>query len=115
LEKEQKYTVEITPEAKFYYFELLEYLYKTHSPEKADLKSNEIMNLVYTLDRNPFRGRIESKLDFLEIEHRFILYKITNRKEVKIIYAINENQKKVVVTDFLGTEMDDKKIEKRNF
>jgi hypothetical protein len=43
------------------------------------------------------------------------LCKITNRKEVKIIYVINENQKKVVVTDFFGTEMDDKKIETRNF
>ncbi|WP_375578032.1 hypothetical protein ABWH96_13390 [Marivirga tractuosa] len=115
MEKEKKYKVEITPEAKFYYFELLEYLYKTHSPEKADMKSIEIMNLVYTLDKNPSRGRIESKLNFHEIEHRFILYKITNRKEVKIIYTVNENQKKVIVTDFFGTEMDDKKIEKRNF
>jgi uncharacterized protein YfdQ (DUF2303 family) len=114
LEKEKKYTVKITPEAEYYYYELLEYLFKTHTPEKVDLKSNEIIDLAFTLEKYPYRGSVESKLDFLGKKHRYLLYKVTQRKDVKILYIIDEHKRIVYVVDFFGTEMDDNQIKKRN-
>lgn len=114
MEEQTSYLVEITPEAEFYYFNLLEYLYRTHSPESASVKSDEILEMAMSLNQNPNRGSHEGRLDFLGKEHRFLLYKITSRKQVKIIYFVDESNKIVYVTDFFGTEMDDRKIGKRN-
>jgi hypothetical protein len=62
LEEKQSFIVEISPEGELYYLKLLEYLYTHHSIESADQKSDEILNLAMTLDKQPFRGRIEDKL-----------------------------------------------------
>lgn len=65
MEEESSYVVEITPEAEIYYLQLIEYLYSTHSPESAQIKSDEILDLAMSLDKLRDRGTPESKLDFL--------------------------------------------------
>jgi len=114
VEEESGYIVDITPEAEIYYLQFLEYLYKTHSRDSAERKADELLDMAMKLDKNPYRGRIEDNLAFLKKEHRFLVYKYTSRKTVKIIYFIDESAKKVYVTDFFGTEMDDRKIANRN-
>lgn len=113
MEERESYQVEITPEAENYYKELLEYLYKYHSENSADKKSEEILELALSLENQPYRGRIEDKLVFLGKEHRFLVYPYTSRKSVKVIYFIEESSKKVYVTDFFPTTMSDEKITKR--
>ena len=114
MEKATKYLVETTPEAEFYFLQLLEYLYSTHSKESADNKADEVLNLAMSLENNPYRGRVEDKLLFLEKGHRFLLYRYTPRKSIKVIYFIDESMKKVYITDFFGTEMDDQRISERS-
>ncbi len=113
MEGRKGYLVQITPEAELFYFDLLEYLFKTHQSNSASRKAGEILEMALSLKVNPHRGSIEQKLRFLGKEHRFLPYRITARKEVKIIYFVNKANNTVYVTDFFGTEMDDKKISKR--
>jgi len=114
VEEKPDFLVEITPEAELYYLNLLEYLFKTHTSSSASDKADEIMGMVMSLDKSPHRGSIESRLEFLGKGHRFLLYKITSRKQVKIIYFVDEPGMTVYVTDFFGTEMYEGKIGKRN-
>ncbi|MFY0653820.1 MAG: hypothetical protein JXQ96_17395 [Cyclobacteriaceae bacterium] len=114
MEEKQGYIVEITPEGEFHYLQLLEYLYKYHSEESADRKSNEVLDMAMSLDKEPRRGRKEDKLDILGKDHRFLLYYYTSRKSIKIIYFVEETNKTVYITDFFPTEMNDKKIRRRN-
>jgi hypothetical protein len=108
------YTVKITPEAEYYYYEILEYFYKYHSRQSGDRKSAELLDLAIALEINPQRGTIEGKLKRLEKSHRFILYHYTFRKAVKIIYFIDELQQIVYITDFFPCTMNDQKINKRS-
>jgi plasmid stabilization system protein ParE len=110
MEEEPDYIVEITPDAEIYYLQLLEYLYQTHSVTSAERKADEVLDMALSLDKNPYRGRKEEKLSFLEKDHRFLVYRYTSRKCIKIIYFVDEAAKKVFVTDFFGTEMNDKKM-----
>ncbi len=114
MEEKSGYIVEITPEAEIYYLQLSEYLYQTHSEQNAARKADEILDRAMSLNKNPYRGRVEDKLTFLDIEHRFLLYQYTSRNSIKIIYFIDESSRKVYVTDFFGTEMNDGKIADRN-
>lgn len=114
MEETPSYVVEITPEAEAYFMELLGYLYTAHAKSSADRKADELLAMAMSLDKNPHRGRKEDKLAFLKKEHRFLVYQYTARKSVKIIYFVDEAAKKVYVTDFFGTEMDERKIADRN-
>ncbi|MEQ9467633.1 MAG: hypothetical protein RLN88_09485 [Ekhidna sp.] len=114
MEEESGYLVDITSEAEIYYYDLLKYLYSTHSVESADRKSDEILDMALSLDKMSGRGRNEDKLAFLGLGHKYLLYELTSRKKVKIIYFILESEKKVFVTDFFPTEMNDSSIEERN-
>jgi plasmid stabilization system protein ParE len=114
VEEKQSYVVDITPEAEIYYLQLLEYLYQTHPEKSAARKADEILDMAMSLDANPYRGRVVDQLTFLQIEHRYLLFKYTPRKSVKIIYFIDESSKMVFVTDFFGNEMDDERIAERN-
>jgi plasmid stabilization system protein ParE len=105
LEKQASYLVEITPEATQYYLNLLSFLYQTHSSESADEKSEEMLALVFSLSDFPNRGRKEEELEYLGKEHQFLVYSLTNRKTVKVIYFVEESIKKVYITDFFPTEM----------
>ncbi len=114
MEKGSGYIVEITPEAEIYFLQLLKYLYQTHSENSAERKADEILNIAMSLDKNPYRGRLEDKLIFLHNSHRFLLYQYTSRKSIKIVYFIHESSNKVYVTDFFGTKMSDEKIADRS-
>ncbi len=114
MEKEANYAVEITPQAERYFLELLDYLYATHSPARAASRSDELLAMAMSLDKNPARGRLEDKLAFLGKQHRFLVYPYASRKSVKVIYFIDEDLGKVYVTDFFGTEMNDEKIADRS-
>ncbi|MEM9894731.1 MAG: hypothetical protein AAF789_00050 [Bacteroidota bacterium] len=70
--------------------------------------------MALSLDRMPARGKDEDRLAFLGMGHKYLLYEVTSRKSIKIIYFIDEPKKIVFVTDFFPTEMDDSRIEKRN-
>jgi len=114
LEERKSYLVEITSKAEQYYWQLLAHLYETHSVESADKKSNEIIALAMTLEVNPQRGSLEESLTSFKKEFRSIIYHITKRKTVKIIYCIDEYTNKVYVTDFFATLMNPDKKRKRS-
>lgn len=113
MEEATIYTVTITPEAESYYYEILKYFYKYHSEQSADRKSSELLDFAISLETDPQRGTIESKLDILGKDHRFILYYYTSRKAIKIIYFIDESKKVVYVTDFFPCQMNENKVNKR--
>ena len=79
MEETSGYIVEITQEAEIYYLQLIEYLYQTHSEYSAKRKADEILDMAMSLNKNPYRGRTEDKLTFLDKEHRFLLYQFTSR------------------------------------
>jgi hypothetical protein len=106
VEEGTNYTVEITQEAEFFYYEILTYFYKHHSEQNADRKSAELLNLAISLEIDPQRGTIDKNLKSLRKNHKFILYYYTRRKAIKIIYFIDESKKIVYVTDFFPCQMD---------
>jgi mRNA-degrading endonuclease RelE of RelBE toxin-antitoxin system len=108
------YTVEITPKAEGFYYDVLEYFYEHCSEESANKKSDELLELAIKLENNPSRGRKEDKLKSLGRNHRFVLYYYTPGNAIKIIYYIDEARKTVFVTDFFPCESDEKKISKRS-
>lgn len=97
-----------------YYYELLEELYKTHSDKSANRKSSEILEMAMSLNNNPFQGNKEDILAYLNKEHRYLVYHITKRKTVKIIYFVDEVCEKIYVTDFFPTANHQNKIKKKN-
>jgi len=113
VEETTTYTVEITPEAELFYYEILIYLYQYHSEQSANRKSEELLNLAISLEKLPERGTLESRLQGLGKKHRFILYSYTPNKAIKIIYFIDHSHKIVYVTDFFPCQMDVRKIIKR--
>lgn len=114
MEEESVWQIEITPEAEQYYLDILEYFYRHHSAASADRKSEELLAKAISLEHHPYRGRIEERFAFLGKEHRFLLYKYTKNRSIKIVYFVEEQAKIVYVTDFFPTKMNDLKIGKRN-
>jgi hypothetical protein len=113
LEGKTSYTVEITPEAEWHYYEILEYFYYHHSQSSADRKSRDLLEKTIVLESNPFIGCIEENLTFLGRGHRYILYYYTQIKAIKIIYFVDEASKVVYVTDFFPCESDESRISNR--
>lgn len=114
METEQVYVVNITPEAEEYYKKLLAYLYTTHSEGSASDKSEEILLMAMSLNKMPYRGRDEQLLAYLGKGHKYLVYPITSRNTVKIIYFIDESSRNVYVTDFFPTMKDAEEIVGRN-
>ncbi len=114
MEAEKSYLVEITPEAEGYYLELIKYLYKSHSEKNANRKSIEIMNKAESLSQSPYRGKVEAQLNSLAHTYYFLLYPITARNSIKIIYTIDERKGKVFITDFFPCQMNENKIATRS-
>ena len=114
MEERKSYLVEITSKAEQYYWLLLTHLYETHSVESANRKSDEIIELAMSLDINPQRGSLEEDLEGFNKKFRSLIYRVTKRKTVKIIYFIDEPTNKVYVTDFFATLMNPDKKKKRN-
>lgn len=113
MEESPRYIVKISPEAERYYIELFSYLFQTHITKSAQRKSKEILELAQSLSYTPNKGRLEEALSYLGENHQFIVYPITHRKTVKIIYFVDEDTETVYVTDFFPTEMDPVRM-KRN-
>jgi hypothetical protein len=114
LEKPTNYLVEITSKAEQYYWTLLAHLYETHSIERANKKSDDIIKIAMSLKVNPQRGRLEEDLAVYNKEFRALIYHVTKRNSVKIIYFIDEVTKTVYVTDFFPTRKDPDKKTKRS-
>lgn len=114
MEEQTSYLVEITSKAEKYYWLLLAHLYETHSIESADKKSDDIIKLAMSLKMNPQRGRLEEDLSRYNKNFRALIYKVTKRNMVKIIYFIDEQTRKVYITDFFPTRQNPKKKTKRN-
>ena len=66
MEERSGYTVEITPEAEGYYYEILDYFYKHHSESSADRKSRELLEQAIALENNPLIGKKEEKIKMEE-------------------------------------------------
>jgi type IV secretory pathway VirB9-like protein len=90
------------------------FLYQSHSEKSAGKKSTEILEKAQSLSTKPNRGRKEANLAFLNKNHRFLVYAITRRRTVKIIYFVDESIKTVYVTDFFATEMNPSRIHLRD-
>jgi len=110
MEEQKGYSVKITPDAEIYFLQLQNYLYAHNSRESIQRNVDKILDVAFSLNNNPYRGRLEDNLINLGMRHRFVLCKLSKRKDVKIIYFIEETIKTVFITDFFLTEMDDKKI-----
>jgi len=114
LEERTSYLVEITSKAEQYYWKLLAHIYENHSVERASKKSDEIIELAMSLNVNPHRGSLEEDLASFNKEFRSLIYHITKRKTVKIIYFIEESTGKVYITDFFATLMNPDRKKKRS-
>jgi hypothetical protein len=70
--------------------------------------------MAMSLKINPQKGSLEEDLAGSSKEFRSLIYKITKRNTVKIIYSIVETTKTVYVTDFFPTQKDPNKKTKRS-
>jgi len=114
LEKQTSYLVEITSKAEQYYWNLLGHLYETHSIQSANKKSDDIIKMAMSLTNNPQRGRLEEGLARYNKTFRALIYHVTKRNTVKIIYFIDEAKKTVYITDFFPTRQNPNKKTKRS-
>ncbi len=113
MEEAKIYLVEITPQAEKYYIDILEYLFATHSQDRATLKSEAILEMAMSQENMPHRGSLESSLDYMGKAHKYLVYHVTKRKTIKIIYFIEEPNK-VFVTDFFPCNSNSDNITQRN-
>ena len=114
METIKKYEVEVTSQARLHYFEILEYFYEFMSYESATKKSEELYDVIHSLETFPERGQLELTLQHLKKEHRYLLYHSTSKNTIKVIYFLDKKRNIVYVTDFFPTEKDPKKISARN-
>jgi mRNA-degrading endonuclease RelE of RelBE toxin-antitoxin system len=113
-EKESEFEVIITKPAEINFYSVLEYFYEHYSFERAEEISDELRDKVKELHFSPEKGSIELSLKERNNKYRFILFRRTKIKDIKIIYFVDISSKKVFVTDFFPCEMDYQKIPKRN-
>jgi mRNA-degrading endonuclease RelE of RelBE toxin-antitoxin system len=106
------YQVEITPSAESTFFDVLDYLTKYYTEDRAIEIANEVRQLPFTLNIYPNRGTLDKTLTNRDKEYRYLSYKRTKRSEIKIIYTIEEHLKKVYVLAFHPSESDTTKLEK---
>lgn len=114
MEAVKRYQVEVTLRAKLHYFEILDYFFEQMSPMSAAKKADELYEVVSSLETLPERGQIEFALRRLQKDHRYLLYKSTSRRTIKVIYFLDKERDVVYVTDFFPTEMNEEKIADRN-
>ena len=114
MEEQTSYLVKITSKAEQHYWILLSHLYETHSIESANKKSDDIIKIAMSLKVNPQIGGLEEDLARYNKEFRALIYHVTKRNTVKIIYFIDEATKTVYVTDFFPTRQNPDKKRKRS-
>ncbi|WP_299892569.1 hypothetical protein, partial [uncultured Lacinutrix sp.] len=67
-----------------------------------------------SLEVNPYRGTLEEDLAHYNKTFRSLIYPITKRNTIKIVYFIEVSEQKVYVTDFFATQMHPNKKKKRS-
>ena len=114
-EKEEiEYQVEITESARLYFYEIADYLYDNLSLSRAEEVTTSLHEKALSLNKLFYRGSKEKVLSDRPQGYKYLLFERSKSKYVKIIYYVDEAVNKVYVTDFFPSEMDDKKIRKRN-
>lgn len=113
-EKEIEFEIIITRPVEINFYSILEYFYEHYTFERAEEISNELRDKVKELTFFPEKGSFEPNLKGRKNKYRFILFRRTKIKDIKIIYFVDISSKKVFVTDFFPCEMDYQKIPKRN-
>ena len=109
-----EYQVEFTPSSRYFFYEVLEYLYEHYPLDRAEQLADELEGMAQGLNYHPHRGAKEKWLLSLERDYRFILFNRTKRAETKIIYYIQEIEGKVYMTDFFPTEKDAARLKERS-
>lgn len=108
-----KFEIVITKSAELAYFDILEYVYDNHSLESANQIAVSLLDSPNILSNKPFLGTIELMLSSRKETYRYLLFQRTNQATIKIIYFVDENNRKIYVTDFFPTEMNPKSMSKR--
>jgi hypothetical protein len=113
LAEETSYQIAIASPAEKRYQEIvLAYLVTYYSIKRAAEIDRAISKTVYSLVINPLRGSNEYFLSKANQDFRFILYRENRNFEIKIIYFVDEEQKRVFITDFFPTKMHPQKMKK---
>ena len=73
----------------------------------------ELLNVIYSLNQNPKRGSTVKELKHLGMGHLFIIYPITKRNKIKVIYFIEDSTQTIHITDFFPCQMNPSSITRR--
>lgn len=111
-QEQKKYQVITTKIGRQAFMDLVGYLDKHYTPERANQIAQEILQETQRLKTMPYQGRMEEHLDHREKEYRFILYNRSKGAQVKIVYWIDEQKQTVSISDFFPTEMNPQNIGK---
>jgi hypothetical protein len=113
--KRKSYSIVLAKPVLFrYQREVLSYLVKHFSIERAIEIDENIRAEISTLTHYPNRGKIEESLKASTRVIRFILYKETKHFQLKILYYVDEMSQSVYITDIFPTEMNPSKLKLRN-
>jgi len=93
------------PALKRYQKTILSYLVRHYSAQRVSEIDQQLIRESKSLSRLPSRGRREEYLTDLEEDFRYILYAPSKGLEIKVIYYIEEQPRKVYITDFFPTRM----------
>lgn len=110
----REYEVIITESAERAFFEILDYLFRNYSHERAESIVEALLDEPLRLKYFPEQGSLEPALQDQNREYRFILFERHNRATIKIIYFVDIERSKVYITDYFPTEMHPRKISDKN-
>jgi len=113
-EESPVFEVIITQTAEVYFYEIVEYLYEYFPIERVEAISTALQEKALSLSKYYNRWQKEPQLSQRLYEYRYLLFERTQRSQIKIIYFVDKEAKKVYITDFFPTERDDKLIRERN-
>ncbi|WMJ72548.1 hypothetical protein RCC89_05145 [Cytophagaceae bacterium ABcell3] len=102
---QERYQVIITEPAKKSYYEILEVLFDSYSPERFAQIAEELYSKPHELEIMPERGALEPLLSGRKNQYRYLLYHRTKTMTIKIFYQVDQAEKKVYVARFFPTEM----------
>ncbi|MBI3189758.1 MAG: type II toxin-antitoxin system RelE/ParE family toxin [Ignavibacteriales bacterium] len=97
----------LTEPAKFYLKEIYQYYNETISNRVAHQIKNSIFNKIKFLRSFPEMGQVESRLEYLQREHRYLV-----EGNYKVIYYIAEQT--IYITDIFDTRQDPEELISRN-
>ncbi|TDQ14601.1 hypothetical protein DFQ04_3189 [Algoriphagus boseongensis] len=90
--------------------EIFPYLLDNFTAKRVLEIEEELFEKVDSLEFFPYRSTREASLIDDPKEFRFLLYQASQKFELKILFYIDELEKKVYVTDFFHTLKDPSKI-----